>query len=436
MFKRLFIRLCLVLAGVLVALLLVEATLRVTHPRYADAASMQWVDDMDLGFHRAPGHRSSSRNPDTGEAHPVLHNALGMRMHRQVLLPPEPGAAVHAFFGDSFAENIFLPAPLTFTEALHYLLNTRADGGHAEVLNFGVDGYGLGQELLAFRRFRQRHPGIRLDHVYYLHCGNDLRNLFETRLFSLGPDGQPVRRRLREPGPALRLARRLYLTYFLMERGVLDRGRLSRLLRQGPENLYRDEYGAVIDPAFARQRKRLRTRLRASMKEDTLAMLEGELPRIHPGSRLFHAVLDTWRREVEAQGGAFHIVVLPDISSRGLAKQLAREYSVLYLASAFQLNEPGHYIEQEMYFKKDGHWNGLANLLTADALNRWIGLKFTKAPELKDPRVDPALGPWTAAAAPGLLDRMFTPEQAAKFRALPASETEGLLAPYQALERN
>ena len=48
-------RFSLALAGVLVALLLVEGTLRLTHPRYAGPAAVQWVEDVDPGFHREPG---------------------------------------------------------------------------------------------------------------------------------------------------------------------------------------------------------------------------------------------------------------------------------------------------------------------------------------------------------------------------------------------
>lgn len=423
----------LALGGILVALLLVEGVLRLTHPRYAGAASVQWVDDMDLGYHRKAGHVFSAKHPDTGAAHRVVHNNLGMRLHRQVRLPPAPGTTVHAFFGDSFTENIYLPVTLSFTEVLHYLLNLGES--KAEVLNFGVDGYGPGQELLAFRRFRQTYPGVRLDHVYYVHCGNDLRNLLETRLFTLNAEGGLVQARRRPPGMGLRLARRLYLTYFLLERGVIDRAKLVRFFGDGAGPLYQDDHGAVQDPRFARQRKRLRAVLKPGMEQETRQMQEGELPQAHPGLRLFYAVLQAWHQEVESQGGTFHIMLLPDVSARGLAQQLARQFSVLATAEAFLIDTPGHYIEQEMYLNKDVHWNGLANLLTADALNRWNKLKFASTPRLKDPRVDLALGPWTAATAPRWLDRMYSAEDAARFKAIPEAELGRIVAPYLALEK-
>ncbi len=424
----------LLLGGVLLALAAVETALRLTHPRYAGAASNQWVADSDLGYYSRPNHSFQSANPDTGERHPVIHNSLGLRMSREPVLPPPDGTTLHAFFGDSFTENIGLPSATTFTETLHYLQNR--DGGKAEVLNFGVDGYGPGQQLLAFRRFRQTHPGITLDHVYYLFCGNDLRNLYEARLLSLGADGELVQRTLRRQGSTLKLLRRLYLTYFLLEHGVISRPRLQALFGSEGTPPCENNRGSVMDCDFASERKRLRVKLRKELKADTERLMNGELGEDTPAGKLFFTVLRRWKEEVEVQGGAFHMLMLPDHGLRGLTEDLLRKkYSVISMIAAFRIGYPSAYQEEEMYFKNDGHWNGLANVLAADALNRWIDSGFTKQPVMQGPAVDPDLGPYLTAVAPRLLPPLFNQQQRQTFKERPAAEREAIRRTYTALEK-
>jgi hypothetical protein len=71
-----------------------------------------------------------------------------------------------AVLGDSYVEALQVPFPKSATQLLETRLNERRARTY-EVLNFGISGYGLGQELLAFEHFAKRFS----PDVVFVFCG-------------------------------------------------------------------------------------------------------------------------------------------------------------------------------------------------------------------------------------------------------------------------
>jgi hypothetical protein len=77
-------------------------------------------------------------------------NDLGARARRNFAETPATGVRRVLVFGDSFAQGSRLPQEETWTTALDSL------SGGSEVVNFGVDGYGMTQSFLRYREVRDR----------------------------------------------------------------------------------------------------------------------------------------------------------------------------------------------------------------------------------------------------------------------------------------
>ena len=71
----------------------------------------------------------------------------------------------------------------SLSEVLDYLLRQQTD--QVTVLNFGVDAYGLDQSYLSYLH---SPPAEHLNHIVYVFCGNDIRNLYENQLYDLAED--------------------------------------------------------------------------------------------------------------------------------------------------------------------------------------------------------------------------------------------------------
>jgi lysophospholipase L1-like esterase len=104
-------------------------------------------------------------DPITGWAHPpgaagwftlegkgyVRINAAGFRGADWPVTKP-PGVTRIAVLGDSYTEGVQVAEDSTFSAVLERELNAGGTGRY-EVLNFGVGGFGTGQELIALRRY-------------------------------------------------------------------------------------------------------------------------------------------------------------------------------------------------------------------------------------------------------------------------------------------
>jgi hypothetical protein len=139
-------KLYLVLFGLLFGLLLCEIFLRVIGYSYP----IFYATDYYRGFALRPGIEGHYQRE--GESY-VRINSDGQRDREHAKTKP-PDTVRIALLGDSFAEAMHVPMEQTFWSLLERRLEEchAFPGKHVEVMNFGVSGYGTGQELMTLRQ--------------------------------------------------------------------------------------------------------------------------------------------------------------------------------------------------------------------------------------------------------------------------------------------
>ena len=202
----------LICSSVLFILGAAEIGLRLFYPKYELAADAQFKPDSLRISSRPPNTRRTVHHPDNGRTHLVIYNNHCMRQHRDFQDGDLHGATNVGSFGDSYMENVSLPGPYSFKEPLDYLLNLSES--RFNVLNFGQSGYGTDQSYIAYR---YTEVARRLEHVYYVFCSNDIRNIFENDLFYIDAEGQLQRNPAIESPWWIKLVSRLHITYLLQD---------------------------------------------------------------------------------------------------------------------------------------------------------------------------------------------------------------------------
>ena len=340
--------------SVAVGLAACEAALRLFHPRYELAANPAGED---------AGGYWPVRHPDTGAAHRLIYNNLGGRQSRD--FPPEVlDTTVNvAVFGDSQTENVFMPAQYSFTEPLDFLLNVGAqvdgEGGtkvttlgdpRFSVLGFGTAQYGPARSYLRWRALSARR---KFAHVLYMvvhNDRNDLRNAFRRGLVRLGESGEMLPGGPPRTPTWKRALARLHLTYLAIDAW-------QRLALGRPAG---DPGGTPSD------------------------MAEESRPSRDEAQRVFRDLLLRWNREVQQEGGAFHVVLLPNppggfgtgLSSAWLGDlrndpALRAEMGFFDLAACFDATIPG-FAYDDWRFDNDPHWNPAGNMVAATCLYRYL----------------------------------------------------------------
>ena len=315
-----------------------EAALRLADTRYEHAAA-----PPVRHYHWA----NKRRHPDAGTEHEVLYNRFGNRQHRDFSESDLRDGMNVAFFGDSFTEGLEVPAQYTFVEVLDHLLNAlNAPVGRAapaprppvHVHNFGVAGTGPGSQYLRYRGFPHKD---RLRHVFYVHFHNDFVDLRHSGLYALNAAGELVRR-MRRASVWSRLLSGLRLTYLALD-------------------VWQRVTGA-----------------------DHAAHLVGVREPVPDGEVVFEALLARWRDEAEANGSAFHVVLLPDPGAAAKFHRRVRSglFDVLDLRECFEQEIPG-FVWKDWLFRFDGHWNEAGHMVAAHCLYRFLESRWglARAPD-------------------------------------------------------
>jgi hypothetical protein len=166
--KRAAANLALVLGGIIVALLIAEAALRIANRWFPyffrfDAAAGWSLRPGASGYYNREGHAWVRINRD------------GWRGPARSLAKP-PGTFRVAILGDSYAEAIQVPYEQTFSAVAERRLAgcPALKGKRVEVLDFGVDGYGTAQELVTLRDHALGYSPDAV--VLAIFLGNDIRN--------------------------------------------------------------------------------------------------------------------------------------------------------------------------------------------------------------------------------------------------------------------
>lgn len=179
-------------ASVMVSLLLAEGALRLAGVRYPSFYTV----DAHRGYSLRLGAVGLWTREGRGQ---VRINSFGLRGPEVSLKPPD-GVLRVAVLGDSFTEAFQVDEQATWLYQLQSLLNhdptcpiTANHSRGVQLLNFGVGGYGTGQQLLTWRHVASSFkPGLVILAIY---PGNDFTDNEPTPrkdrpVFRLGDDGQ------------------------------------------------------------------------------------------------------------------------------------------------------------------------------------------------------------------------------------------------------
>ena len=353
------------LLSLLGALVVCEAALRLFHPKYEDVAqSQRYQADESRIWAPIPNTSRYKAHPDTGRRHPVIYNEFGSRQHRRFDVDALKDAENIAFFGDSFVENTGIEAQYSFTEVLDFLLNHGAaegrpsHGDHSafNVLNFGVDGYGPGQEFVWYRQFPHSED---LDHVFYVFCDNDINNFHHHHLFSLDESGDLVPNVAVTRGLLTTALSRFHLTYLVLDFAqrldLMDRPTVPTPVMTGPPP-------GQIEPIHKiNERILMRKQHGAAPSEDAL----------DNSVAAFQALLLHWRGVVESHGGEFHVVVPPYMNRESVQGVFPTQLEVSYLLECF-IDEIPQFHYSDWRFRTDAHWNEAGNMVAAHCLYRLL----------------------------------------------------------------
>ena len=359
--KKVFSRLLLTSCSILLAIGAFELGLRLFYPKFQYAAESDYLHDDQRIWSRNPNSIYRRLHPDNGEYHYIYHNNLALRQHRNFSEEEFKASINIGFFGDSFTENLRLPGPYSFSEPLDYMLNET--GQNFNTLNFGVDGYGTDQSYLTYNNFVYKNE---LDYVFYIFTANDLRNIYENRIFYLDEQDNLKRAPIDKPPLPIRVLSKFHLTYLVIE---------------SIENVFfnTSDYNKRVDlDAFLDHSKTYHDEIADSIERN---LLKGDnlFPELEQSINIFNTILRKWKSEVESNDGEFSIVLLPRATESIAAKLIdLNEADIIDLFGLFNTTIE-NYEYKDFFFLNDGHWNEAANYITAklfyDELTRRHGLE-------------------------------------------------------------
>jgi len=166
--KRLAADLALILAGIATAFLLAEVVVRATGLARVSLHTF----DVNRGWGLKPGAAGWQREEGAGF---VRVNSAGFRGPEWNVAKP-PNTYRIAVVGDSFTEAPHVAYEQTFGAVAQRALSECPvlRGKRAQVMNFGIDGYGTAQELVTLRRHVWQYSPDLVVLAFF--SGNDLRN--------------------------------------------------------------------------------------------------------------------------------------------------------------------------------------------------------------------------------------------------------------------
>ena len=327
----------------------------------------------------------------------VVHvNERGFRESRTPAATPA-GAKRVVVYGDSFIEGEYSNVEQTFVERLETRLNERL-GKPVDALNAGVSGYGPDQ---AFARITDELPALRPDLlVMSIYAGNDFGDLIRNKMFRVDPDGSLVRNPW-QLAPHLKASFARASSGFLLSKIVEKRFHgLMETMDENPNEkdgaLPWLEYQQRDYEDFVRRGNNVVSNLSndyldidVSVKPDAdavrykIALMRGVLAGIKQAAArtstplvllIIPAADDVCQK---CEGTRLETVSHPGYT-RGrtatIVEELARDLSIpaVNLLLPFLSSTP-----DDLYFRKDTHWNDGGQDEAATVVSRYIaGLKI------------------------------------------------------------
>lgn len=305
--------------------------------------------DPDLGWSPRPGAR--------GSAPGMAVEAGGVRSGADVTPAPTPGVLRVALFGDSFTFGDEVPLDETWGAFLERGLEER--GVDAEVLNFGVNAYGIDQAYLRWRRDGKRyHPQVV---VLGFQPENVLRDLNVFRPFYFAGSEVPLSKpRFVVRGEGLDV------------RNVptVPPRQLASLLAspEGHPLLEHERFHDWYAPRWWRHAKVL-----ALVETVLVTRGAGELELDDEAHDLAARLIDAFARDVAASGAAFLVVHLPrrmDLEARLAGAELWYATLLREIAERHTLLDPTSAVAGPLVrlFAERGHYAAELNRRVGEAL--------------------------------------------------------------------
>ena len=330
--------LALTIFAVIFSLVGAEIALRLDG-RYHDLASRELIPSPAI-WEPIANQIEYVKHPDLGVPLEIRYDKDGVRNHSEPSTSEKRN--IVGFFGDSFTENRRVENRYSFTS----ILDGAARPG-ARVVNYGVDGYGLDQSYLRYKKY-ERHD---IQHVVYVFCENDLRNLYETGLTEVTQNGNIAFVPAKD-NHLYRLIGRLHVTYLTISAYYQARALFNakwKWKRVGPV-----KWGANHGLHRARFEDQYASLITMNFLSPAPSLATSQL------SRKFLLLLEKWKHEVEISNRTFSILVLPwKINDEVAAKLFHRFDGTVVYSNAYFENC------QNCIFQNDGHWNEHGNELIA-----------------------------------------------------------------------
>lgn len=356
-----------------VSVALAEVLLRlagIAYPAY-------YIVDRERGYGLRPGAEGVWTREGRGQ---VRINGAGFR-GPEVSRQPAPGVLRIAVLGDSFTEALQVDAAASWVGQLQSRLQRdpqcrlrqRFPAG-VEVLNFGVGGYGTGQQWLTWQHLaREYRPALVLLALY---PGNDFTDNEPIRrndrpVFRIGPDGQLQRDDAFRSSTAYRW--RSSLPGQVLD-GLISHSRLLQLLNEAKNRAAAQRPSPATTPGSAPAAPPpppLASGQAWAITEALLARLAADAAA--RGARL--AVVSTsapdqvWPRQDQRPADPF-------AQERRLATVLAaRRIPYLPLGPALQRQADAQGLTLHGFARQapgQGHWNPTGHRLAAAAIVPWL----------------------------------------------------------------
>jgi hypothetical protein len=339
------------------------------------ASTLTVVYDDLLGWAPRPNSRSENGL--------YSYNSFGIRSApTDYSLSPPEGVLRIALFGDSYTHGYEVPFENTWG---YYLENKLREAGvEAEVINFGVPGYGMDQAYLRWKKLgRKFSPHIV---IFGLQMENALRNVNTIRPIFYNGTGLPFSK-----------------PRFIVDDGGLELLNNPTIPPEGVPTIMSNieawdlvEYEDFYTPEeYGDQiwfKSKLIAFVEAALREDQndrwSRYLEGDTWSLsEEPARLTLSIIQNFKRDVEAEGAEFIIVRLPisqDLSTlldgkeyqyAELLGRIEKDNRIIYperqpLQQASDINIPS--IDALFTRKTGGHYTALANDIIADEVAEFM----------------------------------------------------------------
>ena len=388
--RKVFQNIFIALAGVLVALILLEIGARFLPPPYDDLGETADVCSNQVGWRGRPFFETTVQTDDY--VHDLTLNSAGMHDEEHPESKPDDTFRI-LVLGDSFMRAHQVREEETSHQVLEDLLNKNNNPQLFEVISAGVDAWGTGQELLYYRtEGRLHHPDLV---ILMLYLGNDIDDNLPGRGRTLNG------RNCYAPffvlcGDKLDASPWLYAPGVRPPTGECPLGRkiLSNVLGKiyQTSRLY-----SQIEPLFVSSRPPEVSALEYYAQEEEL---------FDYGLQLAVELVKQLDDEVKRDGAEFMTVIISPASLVDFTRMDANEREAVYeslpfMRQAEQIDPPNQYLTEvlsdegirtldlllpfvayldetgePLYFEYDKHWNAVGNRLAAEKMYSWLSEYF------------------------------------------------------------